>query len=147
MFEILKLMFDQDSEDEIWPGFVFELVIWTQPSGPLCLWQCLFECSWISEDANNQTKIILIICWHKCGILVIEYFDTVWLSPSKFYPQLIFFLNYSVPEHKYLEVRQLQNSPILKSNQKILIKINATFRLHEWIYVYVNLEVRILNIF
>ena len=38
-----------DSEDEIWSRFVFELVIWpqevtlvrwTQPSGPLCLWQC-----------------------------------------------------------------------------------------------------------
>ena len=40
-----------DSEDEMWSGLVFELVIWpqevalarwTQPSGPLCLWQCLF---------------------------------------------------------------------------------------------------------
>ena len=33
-----------DSEDEIWSRFVFELV-WTllsrtQPSGPMCLWQC-----------------------------------------------------------------------------------------------------------
>ena len=34
-------MLGQDSEDEIWLRFVFELVIWTQPSGPLCLWQCL----------------------------------------------------------------------------------------------------------
>ena len=31
----------RDSEDEIWSRFVFELVIRTQPSGPLCLWQCL----------------------------------------------------------------------------------------------------------
>jgi len=23
-----------------WSRFVFELMIWTQPSGPLCLWQC-----------------------------------------------------------------------------------------------------------
>ena len=40
----------RDSED-VWSRFVFELVIWpkevtlvsrTQPSGPLCLWQCFF---------------------------------------------------------------------------------------------------------
>ena len=43
-------MLSQDSEDEIRSRFVFEIVIWpqevtlarwTQPSGPLCLWQCL----------------------------------------------------------------------------------------------------------
>ena len=42
-------MLSQGSEDEMWSRFVFELVIWpkevtlvsrTQPSGPLCLWQC-----------------------------------------------------------------------------------------------------------
>ena len=42
-------MFVWDFEDELWSRFVFELVIWpqegtlarsTQPSGPLCLWQC-----------------------------------------------------------------------------------------------------------
>ena len=32
LVEILKMKFDQDT-------YVFELVIWTQPSGPLCLWQ------------------------------------------------------------------------------------------------------------
>ena len=46
-------MLSRDSEDEIWSRFVFELVIWpqeitlvrwTQPSGPLCLWQCF---TWI----------------------------------------------------------------------------------------------------
>ena len=41
MVEILKLMLGRDSEDEIWSRFVFELVIWTQPLGPLCLWQYL----------------------------------------------------------------------------------------------------------
>ena len=39
--EILKLMLSRDSEIEVWSRFVFELVIWTQPSGPLCIWQCL----------------------------------------------------------------------------------------------------------
>ena len=43
MVEILKLMLGRDSDDEIWSRFVFELVIWTQPSGPLCLWQCLIS--------------------------------------------------------------------------------------------------------
>ena len=33
-------MLGRDSADEIWSRFVFELVIWTQHSGPLCLWQC-----------------------------------------------------------------------------------------------------------
>ena len=34
-------MLGRDFEDATWPRFLFELVIWTQPSGPLCLWQCL----------------------------------------------------------------------------------------------------------
>ena len=42
-------MLSRDSEDEMWSGFVFELVIrphkvtlarWIQPSGSLCPWQC-----------------------------------------------------------------------------------------------------------
>ena len=46
-------MLSRDSEDEMWSRFVFELVIWpqevtlvrwTQPSGPLCLWQCFICC-------------------------------------------------------------------------------------------------------
>ena len=37
-------MLGQDSEDEIWSRFVFELVIWTQPSGPFC--QELFLTRW-----------------------------------------------------------------------------------------------------
>ena len=39
LVEILKLMLGQNSE--IRSRFVFELVIRTQPSGPMCLWQCL----------------------------------------------------------------------------------------------------------
>ena len=31
---------DQISFSESRPRFVFDLAIWTQPSGPLCLWQC-----------------------------------------------------------------------------------------------------------
>ena len=34
-------MIGRDSEDETWSRFAFENVIWTQPSGPFCLWQCL----------------------------------------------------------------------------------------------------------
>ena len=36
----LKLMLGRDSEDEIRSRSVFELAIRTQPSGPLCRWQC-----------------------------------------------------------------------------------------------------------
>ena len=49
LVDILKLMLGRDSKERIWSRFLFELVIWpqvvtlirwTQPSGPLCLWQC-----------------------------------------------------------------------------------------------------------
>ena len=40
MVEILKLMLGIESEDEILSRLMFELVIRTQSSGPLCLWQC-----------------------------------------------------------------------------------------------------------
>ena len=45
----LRFLVTRDSEYEMWSSFVSELVIWpqeitlarwTQPSGPLCLWQC-----------------------------------------------------------------------------------------------------------
>ena len=49
LVEILKMMLGRDSEDEIWSRFVFELVIRTQPSGPLCLWQCF----------DNPTQVLL----------------------------------------------------------------------------------------
>ena len=39
-------MLSRDSEDKMWSRFVFEKVTlarWTQPSGPLCLWQFLIH--------------------------------------------------------------------------------------------------------
>ena len=51
-------MFGRDSEDETWSRFLFELVIWTQPSGPLCLWQC-FDNSW-KKDLCYCSPWILI---------------------------------------------------------------------------------------
>ena len=52
-------MLGQNSE--IRSRFVYELVIWTQPSGPLCLWQCLFEnlesfCSKLNKIMNILKK-------------------------------------------------------------------------------------------
>ena len=60
--------YSRDSEDEIWWRFLFELVIWpleatlarwTQPSGPLCHWQCF--CSsllcWVKDDLPGQLQI------------------------------------------------------------------------------------------
>ena len=43
MVEILKLMLNRDSEVEIWSRLVQELEIRTQPSGPMCLWQCFLQ--------------------------------------------------------------------------------------------------------
>ena len=65
----LKLMLGRDSEDEIWSRFVFELVIWlkkvtlvsrTQPSGPLCLWQCL-----IAYCGGNLCVLACILHMHR----------------------------------------------------------------------------------
>ena len=60
--EILKLMLDRDSEDEIWSRFVFKLVIWTQPSGPLCLWQCFQSIDWWLDCLD---RVSAVTCWGK----------------------------------------------------------------------------------
>ena len=60
LVEILKLMLGRDSEDEIWSRFVFEPVIWTQPSGPLCLWQCF-------EQVELSLHRLLIDNWYFLG--------------------------------------------------------------------------------
>ena len=49
----------RDSEDEIWSRFVFELVKWTQSSGPLCLWQCL------NDRSNNFRSSCSPQLWRK----------------------------------------------------------------------------------
>ena len=69
--EILKLMLNRDSEIEIWWTFVQELVIWTQSSGPLCLWQCYF---WALTD------VTLTDCWR----YQIKYWGTVKPTESTF---------------------------------------------------------------
>ena len=62
LVEILKLMLGWDSADEIWSRFMFQLVMWTQPSGPLCLWQCFLNfsnrSSWIDSRAGPD------LFWH-----------------------------------------------------------------------------------
>ena len=60
MVEILKLMLGRYSEDEIWSRFVFELVIWTQPWGPLCLWQCFCTQSLFLLDRFSPLVCILV---------------------------------------------------------------------------------------
>ena len=62
LVEILKLMLGQNSE--IWSRFVFELVIWTQPSGPLCLWQCLsISCIPDISEASSLCKLAKTKRW------------------------------------------------------------------------------------
>ena len=50
------MMLGRDSEDENWSIFVFELVIWTQPSGPLCLWQCFNYCLFQSSTVVSTRE-------------------------------------------------------------------------------------------
>ena len=75
LVKILKLMLGRDSEDEIWSRFVFELVIWTQPSGPLCLWQCFIYSRWVWSIGHDLSwccfktchKKMNLNCWRKIG--------------------------------------------------------------------------------
>ena len=58
LVETLKLMLGRDSEDATWSRFLFELLIWTQPSGPLCLWQCSMRKLLIEEDNNEFPETV-----------------------------------------------------------------------------------------
>ena len=60
-------MLSRDSEDKMWSRFVFELVIWlqeftlarwTQPSGPLCLWQCFYKGNHLTHLWNMSDWIV-----------------------------------------------------------------------------------------
>ena len=62
-------MLSRDSEDEIWSRFVFELwpqevtlARWTQPSGPLCLWQCLDCIPSLYQDLKNYGPHFFYLC-------------------------------------------------------------------------------------
>ena len=64
-------MLSWDSEDEMWSRFVFELVIWlqevtlarwTQPSDPLCLWQCFFHVTVSPYHFRQATLMANLSC-------------------------------------------------------------------------------------
>ena len=88
LVEILKMIPVWDSEDVICSRSVWELVIWTQPSGPLCLWQCfsVFLC---------DVTFISDIGW--CGhygdkLLTVLFclFDHIWTVGHNFWNIIIF---------------------------------------------------------
>ena len=63
----LKLLLGRYYEDEIWSRFFWTLVKWyeevtlvtrTQPSGPLCLWQCF-------HTPSKKCKLLLFVFWIK----------------------------------------------------------------------------------
>ena len=68
-------MIRRDYDDEMWSRFVFELVTWpqevtlvrwTQPSGPLCLWQCLrLEPPWKS-GWGDVSYLFVRMCMCEC---------------------------------------------------------------------------------
>ena len=62
-------MLSWNSEDKIWSRFVVDLVTWpqevtlakwTQPSGPLCLWQCL-KSWWLIHSKHDDRYLSLVI--------------------------------------------------------------------------------------
>ena len=52
-------MLSRDSEDKMWSRFVIwpQEVTWTQPSGPLCLWQCFLS---KSQHFGTLQHIVLV---------------------------------------------------------------------------------------
>ena len=93
LVEVTKLNLGQDSEAMFGQGFNFtfsrdadawlrfwswclinrDSVIWTQPSGPLCLWQCFYCRHAFCLKINKKTKQISLVClvcpgWTVCGI-------------------------------------------------------------------------------
>ena len=63
-------MLSRDSE-EMWSRLMFELLIWpqevtlarwTQPSGPLCLWQCLDCMPSLYQDLKNYGPHFFYLC-------------------------------------------------------------------------------------
>ena len=72
-------MLSRDSEDEIWSRFVFELVIWPQPSGPLCLWQCLYL-------NLEKEPVVGMACTKEPRMLQIPKATISWLASTGFPP-------------------------------------------------------------
>ena len=73
-------MLRRDSEDEMCSRFVPELVIWpqevilarwTQPSGPLCLWQCYFN---IEESSQFHSDMNVLFSLSKFGFNHLHFF-------------------------------------------------------------------------
>ena len=111
LVEILKMMLGRKSEDEIWSRFVFELfkwhlqvilVSWTQPSGPLCLWQCFL---WAQQqrfhlqvDLSASDKRVENVIANKNSIIIYTYttFLQKWWKPFRFCKQVSFWPRYRV---------------------------------------------------
>ena len=95
----------RDSED-VWSRFVFELVIWpkevtlvsrTQPSGPLCLWQCLY----ILHCLHCLHHLYCLYCLHYWHIYSCQHaciYIAIWL---KRYVNMVIWLY--VPQSKKWE--------------------------------------------
>ena len=93
MVEILKLMLDQISSSESRPRFVFELVIRTQPSGPLCLWQCLYD---IWHDKIFSVYWTSTVHWLD---LQITRFQSIAISALRRSSRRVYFLLVGLADH------------------------------------------------
>ena len=63
LVEIMKMKSNQDLFENLWYDIYVEvtLVTRTQPSGPLCLWQCLFNTSFVSMIEKDCFKVKITI--------------------------------------------------------------------------------------
>ena len=61
----------------IWPQEV-ALVRWTQPSGPLCLWQCFLHKGWGKHISYEFLFFVVVHFW-----MVVNDFSNICLAPTK----------------------------------------------------------------
>ena len=83
--KILKLMLGRDSEDEIWSRFVWELGIWTQPSGPLCLWQCFSFKTVNLKNFRVEIKVTRQVNPKTCFAQIRFHFQLIYQNGSKIF--------------------------------------------------------------
>ena len=117
-FYFLKLMLNWDSENEIWSRFVQELVIWTQLSGPLCLWQC-FSFAIESSLSPTTEEGFLSLHWYSnhdmgCGHPINSFFP----SAASVFQTLLLIIWFSSTEESFIGYSQVskvsRNLGILK---------------------------------
>ena len=100
-------MLYSDSKNEIWSRFVLELVIWTQLSGPLCLWQC-FSFAIESSLSPTTEEGFLSLHWYSnhdmgCGHPINSFFP----SAASVFQTLLLIIWFSSTEESFIGYSQV----------------------------------------